>query len=45
MQLPPKGRPSLTRERVVDAALDLIDEAGVEGVSMRKLGARLGWKR
>ena len=42
MQLPPKGRPSLTRERVVDAALDLIDEAGVEGVSMRKLGARLG---
>ncbi len=33
---------NLTRERVVDAALELIDEEGVEALSMRKLGRRLG---
>lgn len=36
----PRG--SLTRDRIVDAALDLIEEHGVDGVSMPKLAERLG---
>jgi AcrR family transcriptional regulator len=32
----------LTRERVLQAALQLIDQNGLEGFSMRKLGAMLG---
>lgn len=36
------SRPPLSRDRLVDAALDLIDEGGVTALSMRKLGARLG---
>jgi TetR/AcrR family transcriptional regulator, tetracycline repressor protein len=36
------GQTPLSRERIVDAALALIDADGVEGLSMRKLGARLG---
>jgi AcrR family transcriptional regulator len=32
----------LSRERVLDAAVTFADEAGVEAVSMRKLGERLG---
>ncbi|MBX6748471.1 MAG: TetR/AcrR family transcriptional regulator [Micromonosporaceae bacterium] len=34
-------RPRLTRERIVAAALALIDRHGVGGLSMRKLGAEL----
>jgi AcrR family transcriptional regulator len=33
---------NLTRQRVVEAALELIDEEGAEALSMRKLGRRLG---
>src|SRR5579883_3445636 len=33
---------SLTRQRVLEAALRLIDQEGLEGFSMRKLGAMLG---
>ncbi len=33
---------SLTRQRVLEAALRLIDRDGLEGFSMRKLGAMLG---
>lgn len=33
---------SLTRQRVLEAALQLIDREGLEGFSMRKLGAMLG---
>lgn len=33
---------SLTRQRVLEAALHLIDQEGLEGFSMRKLGANLG---
>ena len=33
---------TLTRERVVAAALMLISEEGVESLTMRTLGARLG---
>jgi AcrR family transcriptional regulator len=35
-------RPSLTRHQVVDAALDLIDEEGINALNLRKLAARLG---
>ena len=36
----PRG--TLNRERIVDAALDLIDEAGTEALSMPKLARHLG---
>jgi AcrR family transcriptional regulator len=35
-------RPSLTRERILRAALSLADEGGAESLSMRQLGGRLG---
>jgi len=35
-------RTPLTRERVASAALDLIDEQGLDALSMRKLGASVG---
>jgi AcrR family transcriptional regulator len=38
----PGGREPLTRERIAQAALELIDEEGLESCSMRRLGARLG---
>jgi AcrR family transcriptional regulator len=34
--------PGLTRDRVCRAALELVDEEGLEALSMRRLGARLG---
>ena len=37
-----KSSGSLTRHRVLEAALHLIDQEGLEGFSMRKLGASLG---
>ena len=33
---------SLTRQLVLEAALHLLDQEGLEGFSMRKLGASLG---
>ena len=36
------GAEPLTPERIFDAGLALIDEAGVDGLSMRRLGASLG---
>ena len=41
MSMPKIGEP-LTRQRVLEAALQLIDRDGLEGFSMRKLGAMLG---
>jgi AcrR family transcriptional regulator len=38
----PGPAPSLTREQVVEAALDLVDEAGLAALSMRTLAKRLG---
>ncbi|RFU20129.1 TetR/AcrR family transcriptional regulator C-terminal domain-containing protein [Geodermatophilus marinus] len=35
-------RPAVTREAVVDAALDLLAEGGLEAVSFRRVAARLG---
>jgi len=37
-------RTPLSRDRVAEAALDLIDESGLETLSMRKLGAALGFE-
>ena len=36
------GRGTLSREVITQAAIELIDEAGLEGLTMRKLGAALG---
>src|SRR6266446_219298 len=38
----PKQREPLTRERVLQAALRLADQGGIESLSMRKLGQELG---
>ena len=38
----PRGRLPLTRERVLDTALRLADQGGLEALSMRKLGQALG---
>ena len=36
------SRPPLSRERVLRAALDLADESGLDALTMRELGTRLG---
>ncbi|MFF3322939.1 TetR/AcrR family transcriptional regulator C-terminal domain-containing protein [Streptomyces sp. NPDC002889] len=38
----PGSREPLSRERIVGAALVIIDEEGVDGLSMRRIAARLG---
>jgi len=38
----PKRRPTLTRERVLRAAISLADRGRIESLSMRKLGDKLG---
>src|SRR6266480_4211255 len=35
-------RDTLNREQVVNAAIDLLDSEGLEGLNMRALGKRLG---
>ncbi len=40
----PVDRIPLSRDRIAFAALDLIDESGLEAMSMRKLGATLGFE-
>ncbi|TML61685.1 MAG: TetR family transcriptional regulator, partial [Actinobacteria bacterium] len=37
-----KRRAPLTRDRVLETAIRLADEGGIESVSMRKLGRALG---
>jgi TetR/AcrR family tetracycline transcriptional repressor len=39
---PRPDRPVLTRPAILEAALALVDEAGIEALSMRRLAARLG---
>jgi AcrR family transcriptional regulator len=39
---PPSTRRPLDRERIVRTAIDFIDESGLPGLSMRRLGALLG---
>jgi len=36
------SRPPLTRERILQAAVDLVDQAGLDALTMRRLGAELG---
>ncbi len=36
------GQPSLTREQIIRAAIELLDAEGPAGLSMRRLGTRLG---
>jgi AcrR family transcriptional regulator len=38
----PARRPALSRERIVRAAIELADADGLEGLSMRRIAARLG---
>lgn len=42
MSTAPESRAPLTRERIVAAALAIVDEQGPEALSMRRLGAVLG---
>jgi AcrR family transcriptional regulator len=39
---PRLGEPTLSRDRVVERALELADEEGVEAITMRRLGGELG---
>ena len=39
---PASGRPRLDRRRVLDAAVEFIDEHGLSALTMRRLGAHLG---
>jgi AcrR family transcriptional regulator len=39
---PPSARTPLSRERIVAAAIDFIDEFGLPGLTMRRLGEQLG---
>ncbi|MCQ4122798.1 TetR/AcrR family transcriptional regulator [Rhodococcus tibetensis] len=39
---PRRGKPGLTLDRIVDAAISLADAEGLDAVSMRRLGAELG---
>ena len=38
------GRKPLSRERILAAALELVDEQGIDALSMRKLGQSLGYE-
>ncbi|HVT45381.1 MAG TPA: TetR/AcrR family transcriptional regulator C-terminal domain-containing protein [Thermoanaerobaculia bacterium] len=40
----PRPRALLTQERILRAAIELADEAGIEALSMRRLGTKLGVK-
>lgn len=42
MPRPKTGYPPLTRERIIEAALKLVDTDGFEALSMRRLAAALG---
>lgn len=38
----PRSKPALSRERIVSEAISLTDDEGIDALSMRKLGTRLG---
>jgi AcrR family transcriptional regulator len=44
MAAPAKPRLPLSRDRILEAALALADESGIESVTMRKLGQALGFE-
>ncbi|MDN3358791.1 TetR/AcrR family transcriptional regulator [Actinomadura sp. DC4] len=37
-----RGKPSLSRDQIVSAAIELLDAKGLSGLSMRRLGTKLG---
>ncbi|MBL7254907.1 TetR/AcrR family transcriptional regulator [Paractinoplanes lichenicola] len=37
----PSGQPSLSRDQIVRAAMEILDEDGLDGLSMRRLGTKL----
>ncbi|MDN3355695.1 TetR/AcrR family transcriptional regulator C-terminal domain-containing protein [Actinomadura sp. DC4] len=37
-----RGQPTLSLDQIVSAAIELLDAEGLDGMSMRRLGARLG---
>jgi AcrR family transcriptional regulator len=39
---PVPRRPALTRKRIIGEVLDLLDEVGVDGLTIRRLAERLG---
>src|SRR2546422_9125616 len=39
-----KPRSPLSRDRILEAALELVDKGGIESLSMRKLGQALGFE-
>ena len=42
--MPPDSREPLTRDRIVQAGLELADSAGVDAVTMRRVGQELGFE-
>jgi len=38
-----ESRVPLNRDRVLQAAIDLVDDGGIESLSMRRLGQALGF--
>jgi AcrR family transcriptional regulator len=44
MTAPPEPRLPLSRDRILEAALALVDEHGIEALTMRKLGQALGFE-
>ena len=42
MRAKPKPREPLSRERIVDTAIALVDAEGMDALTMRRLGAELG---
>ncbi len=39
---PRQGQPPLNRDQIVSAAIELLDTEGLDGLSMRRLGSKLG---
>jgi TetR/AcrR family transcriptional regulator, tetracycline repressor protein len=40
--MPPRHRAGLSRERVLQTALTIVDNEGIDALSMRRLGRELG---
>jgi AcrR family transcriptional regulator len=40
----PASRPPLTKDRILGAAVDLVDRSGLEALTMRRLGSELGFE-
>lgn len=40
----PASRPPLTKDRILEAAVDVVDRSGLEALTMRRLGSELGFE-